>query len=48
MWTRSTLFREQGLHLGKSAVFERFSYIPGGVQRPGVNHEIGDFSLSEP
>ena len=38
----------KGLHVGKSAVSERFGYIPGGVHRPGVNHEIGVGALSEP
>ena len=38
----------KGLHVGKSAVSECFSYIPGEVDRRGVKHEIGDDALSVP
>ena len=37
----------RGLHVGKSAVSERFSYILGEVERHGVKNEIGDGALSE-
>ena len=36
-----------GFQFGKSAASERFSYILGEVDRPGVNHEIGGDALSE-
>ena len=38
--------RRKGLHVGKSAVSERPSYIPGEVDRRAVRHETRDNALS--
>ena len=35
-----------GLHVGKFAVSERCSYVPGVADRRCVGHEIGDSALS--